>query len=56
MKTYCIEIHRELEDVMIIHREFDHEPTRDEILEEIDKTDCGYDDNYGKVNYWKVVV
>jgi hypothetical protein len=56
METYCVEVHRELEDVYVFHKEFDHEPTRAEILEEIDKKDCGYDDKYGKFSYWKVVV
>ena len=52
--TYCIEIHRELEDVVIEHKEYDHEPSRDEILEYIMTLELNYDDNYGKFNYWKV--
>lgn len=43
-----------MEDPMIKHKKFENEPTRDEILKFIDTLDCGYDDNYGKINYYKV--
>lgn len=54
MKTYCVEIHRELEEVCVKHYKFDHEPTRQEVLDKILDEDMGYDDNYGKFNYWEV--
>mgnify|MGYP006935498235 FL=1 len=51
---YCIEITREIEEFMVQHKKFDHEPTREEILAYVDTLDCGYDDNYGKINYYRV--
>lgn len=51
---YCIEIQRELEEMMVEHVHYDHEPTRKEILEYIETLDCGYDDKYGKIEWYKV--
>lgn len=51
---YCIEIHRELEEVMIQHHSFDHEPVRQEVLDFIDTLDCGYNDDYGKIRWYRV--
>ena len=54
MKLYCIEIHRELEDVCVEHHRFEKEPTYEEVLEYINTLDLGYDDDYGKFNYYEV--
>lgn len=54
MKKYCIVVKRELEDDYIFHQEFDHEPTRSEILELVLNEDLNYDDDYGKINYWQI--
>lgn len=51
---YCVEIYRELEEVMIEHVQYDHEPTRQEILEYVDSLDCRYDDNYGKIKWYRI--
>jgi hypothetical protein len=51
---YCIEVERELEEMCVLHHHFDHEPTRDEVLEVIDNEDLNYDDDYGRFNYYRV--
>lgn len=53
-KTYCVEIHRECEEVCVKHYKFDHEPSYIEVLDKIDAEDMGYDDDYGKFSYWEV--
>lgn len=52
--TYCIEITRELEDLMVEHTDFETPPTREDILKFVETLDCNYDDNYGKINYYKI--
>lgn len=52
--TYCIVVKREIEDDYVYHQDFDHVPTRDEILTSVLKEDLNYDDNYGKIEYWRV--
>jgi hypothetical protein len=51
---YCIEIYREIEEVIVEHTEFETSPTRDDILKYIEALDCGYDDDYGKIKYYRV--
>lgn len=53
---YCIEIDRRGigEGNMVHHCNFDGEPDRKEILEYVIELDCGYDDNYCKINYYKI--
>lgn len=52
--TWCIEITRECEDVMVMHQNFESEPTREDILRYVETLDCGYDDKYGEINYYKI--
>lgn len=52
--TYCIEITRELEEMMVVHTNFYREPTREEVLKFVETLDCGYNDNYGKLEYYKI--
>jgi len=54
---YCIEIKRGGigEEDMTIHHRFEKEPTRKDVLKLIEDLDCGYDDDYCKFNYYKVV-
>jgi hypothetical protein len=54
-KLYCIEIQREMEELMVEHNTWDTEPTRAEVLEYVNSLDCGYNDDYGKI-YWYPVV
>lgn len=54
MKKYCVEVKRELEEVFCHHFEFDGVPTRKDVLKIVDDLDCGYDDNYGKIEYYEV--
>jgi hypothetical protein len=51
---YCIEVQRELEELCVLHHNFETEPTREDILKFIDEQDMGYDDKYGKIRYYKV--
>ena len=51
---YCIEIQRELEELMVVHEHFDEEPKREDILDYIETLDCNYDDDYGKIDYYRV--
>ena len=53
---YCIEVDRGgiCEEDMVLHCNFDKEPTRDEVLKLIIDEDCGYDDNYCKFEYYIV--
>lgn len=53
-QLYCIEVTRDSEEPFVFHAKFDHEPTRQEILKEIDDQELNYDDNYGKFEYYKV--
>jgi len=53
---YCIEVDRSglHEENMVLHYDFDKEPTREEIIERVIAEDCGYDDHYCKVDYYRV--
>jgi len=51
---YCIEIERELEEKYIAHKDFDHSPTREEVLEYIMELDLNYDDDYGRITYYPI--
>lgn len=54
MKTYCVEIKREIEEKMVHHFKFDGIPTREDVLKIVHDLDCGYDDNYGKIDWYEV--
>lgn len=54
MKTFCIEVERESEEQYTFHIELESKPTREEVLKLIDEEDIGYDDNYGRFNYYQV--
>lgn len=54
MKKYCVEIERELEEKMVHHFEFEGELKREDVLKEIEKLDCGYNDDYGRIDYYEV--
>lgn len=54
MQMYCIIATRELDGDYVFHKQFDHEPKRDEILKAIFDEDCGYEDDYGKFRYFKI--
>lgn len=53
---YCIEIERGGigEEDVVLHRKFDKEPTREEILKIIEEEDMGYDDEYCDFEYYQV--
>ena len=53
-RLYCIIVHREMEEQCTLHYRFDYKPKREEILELILQEDLGYDDKYGKLEYWEV--
>ena len=53
-RLYCIIVHREVEEPYILHYRFDYKPTRKEILELVLQEELGYDDDYGKLEYWEV--
>lgn len=52
--VYCIEVTRDSEEPFVFHATFDFEPKRDDILREIEDQDINYNDDYGKINYYKV--
>lgn len=54
LKMYCIIATRELDGDYVFHKQFDHTPTRDEILKAIADEDCGYDDNYGRFRFFGI--
>lgn len=54
LKWYCIVATREIEGDYVFHKQFDHNPTREEILKAIETEDCGYDDRYGKFRYFGI--
>ena len=54
MKKYCVEIEREMEEKMIHHFEFDGELTRQDVLNIVKNLDCGYDDNYGRIEFYEI--
>lgn len=54
MKKYCVEITREVEEKMVHHFDFDGIPTREDVLKIVDELDCGYDDDYGKIEFYKI--
>lgn len=51
---FCIEFERELEDKEVLHAHFDHVPTRQEIIDTIHNEGFSYDDDYGKLTFYKV--
>jgi hypothetical protein len=51
---YCVVIKREFEEDCVLHYDFDKEPTRLEVLQKVLSEDLNYDDNYGKIKFWKV--
>ncbi len=51
---YCIEVERESEEMCVFHKNFDKEPSRDDVLNIILNEDLNYDDNYGRFNFYKV--
>lgn len=54
---YCVEVDRSglPEENMVLHYSFDKEPTREEIVKKIiDEEDCGYDDRYCDIEFYKV--
>ena len=53
---YCIEIDRSgiCEENMVLHYSFEKEPTRQEVLDIIEKEDCGYNDDYCRFTYHRV--
>jgi len=53
-KLYCIEITREVEEMMVVHHRFDKEPSRQDALDFIKTLDCGYDDNYGRFDCYEI--
>ncbi len=53
-QKYCVEIERECERMMVHHFEFEGEPTRDDVLKIVAELDCGYDDNYGRIRFYKI--
>lgn len=53
---YCIEVERECDDKAVLHKHFDHEPTEEEVIAYInDEEDMDYDDDYGRLNFYKVI-
>ena len=54
MSLYCVNVLRDSEEPFITHYEFEHEPKREEVLSKVMQEDFGYDDNYGKIEFWKV--
>ena len=53
---YCIEIDRGGigEEDMVLHHNFETEPTREDVLKVIKDEECNYDDNYCKFHYYRV--
>jgi len=53
---YCVEVDRSglPEENMVLHYVFEKEPTRDEIIKLIEFEDCGYDDEYCSIEYYRV--
>ena len=54
MRTYCIKVWRECEEIYVFHFYLDSKPTREQIIDAIVEEDIGYDDVYGKFEYWQV--
>lgn len=51
---YCVEVEREFEEKCVLHYTLDHAPTREEILNRIYEEDLGYDDDYGRFDFYIV--
>ena len=51
---YCIEVKREIEEKCVLHHDFNEEPTREDVLKIILDEDMGYDDDYGKFEYYRI--
>lgn len=54
--TICVEVDRRGigEENMVLHYEFNVEPTREEILALLEAEDMGYDDVYCRFDYYRV--
>lgn len=54
--TICVEVDRRGigEGNMVLHYEFNVEPTREEILALLESEDVGYDDRYCKFDYYRI--
>jgi hypothetical protein len=54
--TYCIEVNRRGigEENVVLHYDFDENPTREKIVELLLDEDMGYDDHYCKFDYYRV--
>ena len=52
----CVEVDRSgiVEENMVLHYEFNVEPTREEILALLESEDIGYDDEYCSFNFYKI--
>ncbi len=53
-KLYCVEIQREMEEQMTHHFYFEGVPTREDVLKEVESLDCGYNDRYGRINWFSL--
>jgi hypothetical protein len=53
-KLYCIEVEREMEEMCVLHRRFAEKPSYEQILKIIMDEDMGYDDDYGRFDYYEV--
>ena len=53
-KLYCVEITREIEEKIVHHFNFDGKLKRDDVLRIVNELDCGYDDNYGSIEYYEI--
>lgn len=51
---YCIEVDRECEELVVLHKEFDHIPSQADIKYLILEEDIGYNPGYDRFNYYLV--
>lgn len=51
---YCIEVDRECEELVVLHKEFDHIPSQVDIKYLILEEDIGYNPGYDRFNYYLV--
>ncbi len=53
---YCIVVERGGigEEDVVLHKKFDTEPTREEIIEIIKHEDIGYDENFCRYNFYRI--
>lgn len=52
---YCVEVYRDSEEMLVRHYAFGTEPTREDILARVLEEDLNYNDDYGKLVWYKVV-